>query len=140
MMSGSSDLDLAWRLIEVLNVFEHRSQQLLPPRHFLRRVARFAAISTGIIGVSLAIGSAGYHWVAGLPWIDALLNASMILTGMGPVDRMETAPGKLFSAGYALFSGVAFVSFAAVFMAPFIHRFLHALHLDAEGDAPEAGR
>jgi hypothetical protein len=120
----------------MLGAFEHRSEHLLPTRHFLRRVVRFAALAAAIIGASLAIGVSGYHWLGGLPWIDALLNAAMILTGMGPVDRMQTVPGKLFAAGYALFSGLAFVSMVAVLSAPIIHRFFHALHLEADENRP----
>lgn len=115
----------------MLGAFEHRSEQLLPIRRFLRRVGRFAALSAAIIGAALAIGMSGYHWLGGLPWVDSLLNAAMILTGMGPVDRMETVPSKLFAAAYALFSGLAFVSIVGVLSAPVVHRFFHALHLDA---------
>ena len=120
-----------------MGAFEHHSEQLLPIRHFLRRMIRFAALSAAIIGASLAIGVSGYHWLGGLPWVDALLNAAMILTGMGPVDRMQTVPGKLFAAGYALFSGLAFVSMVGVLAAPIIHRFFHALHLGVEAESPD---
>ena len=124
----------------MLGAFEHRSERLLPMRHFLRRVVRFAALSVAIIGTSLAIGVSGYHWLGGLPWVDALLNAAMILTGMGPVDRMQTVPSKLFAAAYALFSGLAFVSMVAVLAAPIIHRFFHALHLEADESGPPDDR
>jgi hypothetical protein len=110
--------------------FEHHRERLLPARHFVGRVARFSGLAAGVITGSLALGAAGYHWLADLPWIDALLNASMILTGMGPVDRMQTSAGKLFAAGYAMFSGIAFVSTIALLFAPLIHRFFHALHLE----------
>jgi hypothetical protein len=119
----------------VLERFEHRSERLLPARPFFGRVARFSGLAAGVVAGSLAIGAAGYHWLAKLPWIDALLNASMILTGMGPVDRMETAAGKLFASAYALFSGIAFVSMIALLFAPLIHRFFHALHVDPDDDA-----
>lgn len=79
---------------------------------------------------SIGLGTVGYNLFGGLKWIDAFLNASMILTGMGPVDHIETASGKLFSAFYALFSGVAFLTFIAVLFAPIYHRFMHKLHLD----------
>ena len=116
------------------STFEHRSEQLLPIRHFLRRVTRFAAVSAGIVGASLAVGVSGYHWLGGLGWLDALLNAAMILTGMGPVDRMQTDAGKLFAAAYALFSGLAFISMVAVLFAPIVHRFFHALHVETDDD------
>lgn len=76
----------------------------------------------------------GYHFGGELSWIDAFLNASMILTGMGPVDHLNTAAGKLFAAFYALFSGISFLTFVAVLFAPIYHRFLHKLHLNIEGD------
>ena len=80
---------------------------------------------------------AGYHCFGNLPWVDSFLNASMILTGMGPVDRMETDAGKLFSSFYALFSGVAFLTFVAVLFSPLYHRFMHKFHLDIEGKEDE---
>ena len=75
---------------------------------------------------------AGYHFIAGLPWIDSLLNASMILGGMGPVDTLTSAPAKIFASAYALFSGLAFIGVASLMLAPFVHRLLHAFHLDKE--------
>ena len=122
-------------------VYEHRSEPLLPRRLFVRRQLRHAAAASAIIGASLAVGVAGYHWFAQLGWLDALLNASMILTGMGPVDRLTAPAAKLFASAYALFSGVAFVAMSAVLLAPAVHRLFHALHVD-EGAPPasNAGR
>jgi hypothetical protein len=112
-------------------MFEHRRARLMPWRQFLmQRVLRFASISALIIGSSLLLGASGYHWIAGLDWVDALLNATMILTGMGPVTTLHTDSAKLFATGYALFSGVVFLSTIAVLWAPVIHRFLHVLHLE----------
>jgi hypothetical protein len=85
-----------------------------------------------ILLASLGIGTVGYHVLGNIKWIDAFLNASMILTGMGPVDKMETDGGKIFSALYAIFSGVAFLTFVGVLFAPVYHRFLHKFHLDIE--------
>jgi hypothetical protein len=113
-------------------MFERRHQPLLARHLFLGRVRRSALAFAAIIVVSLAFGTLGYRWLASLPWIDALLNASMILTGMGPVDRMTSTGGKLFAAGYALFSGVAFLSSIGVLAAPVVHRFLHRFHLERE--------
>lgn len=84
--------------------------------------------------LSLSLGSLGYHYLGELSWIDALLNAAMILTGMGPVDRMPSTSGKLFAAGYALYSGVAFISMVGVLVAPVFHRILHAFHVDLDDD------
>ena len=91
-------------------------------------------MSIGIVGASLALGTAGYHWLAGLGWVDALLNAAMIFTGMGPVDHVGTVAGKLFAAAYALFSGVAFASTVGVLFAPVVHRFFHAMHVEVDRD------
>jgi len=93
-------------------------------------VLRFAAFSLLLIGFSLGIGMIGYHYFSELPWIDSLLNASMILTGMGPVDPMSTPAAKIFASIYAIYSGVAFLSTVAVFLSPIVHRFLHKLHVD----------
>ena len=79
---------------------------------------------------SLALGVCGYHFIEGLPWIDALLNASMILGGMGPVDPLRTAGGKLFASFYALYSGLAIISIAGLLIAPLVHRFLHKFHIE----------
>jgi hypothetical protein len=111
-------------------VFEHRKEVLLPRHLFLRRVARNASLSVGFVAVALAIGMVGYHGTEGLSWLDAFLNASMILTGMGQVNELHTAAGKLFAGCYALFSGVAFLTAVAVLFAPLFHRFLHRFHLD----------
>jgi hypothetical protein len=114
-------------------MYEHRSAPLLPFRKFIRRFVRHAAVSCIILIGSLAIGVIGYHALEHLPWIDALLNASMILGGMGPVDELHTAAGKLFASFYALFSGVVFLVMAGIIIAPLAHRFLHKLHLEREG-------
>jgi hypothetical protein len=105
------------------------------PRHlFIRRVARSALIAAVLIGSSLALGVLGYHFAVGLDWLDSLLNASMILTGMGPVDPVHTPGGKIFASAYALFSGVAFLTIVAVLLAPVVHRFLHRFHLELGRD------
>jgi hypothetical protein len=85
-----------------------------------------------IVGVSLAIGTFGYSYFLQMPLVDGLINAAMILTGMGPVDKMETTAGKLFATVYALYSGLAFLSMVAIIIAPIYHRFLHQFHLDEE--------
>ena len=120
-------------------MFEHRRQPLLPRAEFYRRLARSLVLALVFITGSLALGIVGYHWIAHLPWIDALLNASMILTGMGPVDEMKTDSAKVFASAYALFSGVAFLSAMAVLVAPVVHRFLHRFHGEAE-EEDETGR
>ena len=111
-------------------MFEHKSKPLLPRWAFYIRMAQSGAIVAGIIGFSLFVGSAGYHYLGGLPWIDSLLNASMILAGMGPVDPLKTDSSKLFATFYALYSGVAFLSIMAVLMAPLLHRLLHKFDME----------
>lgn len=109
---------------------EQRHKALLSREVFLTRLLRSSALASVLIAASLGIGVLGYHLVAGLPWIDALLNASMILTGMGPVDPLHTSAAKLFASAYAIFSGVAFLTVVGVLMAPIVHRFLHRFHLE----------
>lgn len=92
---------------------------------------RSLALAFGIIGLSLGLGIFGYHFCAGLTWLDALLNASMILAGMGPVNEITTVGGKLFASFYALFSGVVFITAVALLLAPVFHRFLHKFHLES---------
>ncbi|MGA2869983.1 MAG: hypothetical protein ABSF34_12600, partial [Verrucomicrobiota bacterium] len=89
--------------------------------------------AVGVIVVSLGIGMTGYHWLEKLPWIDAFLNAAMILSGMGPVASLQTSAGKLFAGCYALYSGIALISILGIIFAPVIHRFLHKFHLEDEG-------
>ncbi len=113
--------------------FEHHRQPLASRRVFLQRMARYVALSIGIILLSLAIGILGYHYTEGLSWIDSLLNASMILGGMGPVDPIRTVAGKLFASFYALFSGMVFLVAVGVLIAPAFHRFLHRFHLEMGG-------
>ena len=111
-------------------MYEHKSQPLLPQWAFYLRMARSVAVVAGVVAFSLFLGSAGYHYLGGLTWPDALLNASMILTGMGPVDPLPNAAAKLFATFYALYSGIAFLTVMAVLVAPLLHRFLHKFHLE----------
>lgn len=117
-----------------------RVRPLPSRRHFARRMLGSVAFFVGFISVSLAIGAVGYHATEGLCWLDATLNAAMILTGMGPVHAMETSGGKVFATAYAIYSGVAFLSSVAVLLGPVVHRFLHRFHLDAFEDAPSPER
>ena len=80
--------------------------------------------------IVLFIGVSGYHWIGGFGWIDSLLEASMILGGMGPVNPIRTTGGKLFASGYALFSGLAFIALIGIVLAPVVHRMLHTFHAD----------
>jgi hypothetical protein len=113
-------------------MFEQRKKPLLPRRAFYLRVARSLALAFAIILGSLAIGMAGYHDFEGLSWLDAFLNAAMILSGMGPVAPIQTTSGKMFAGCYALFSGLALITTLAVIIAPLFHRFLHKFHMEAD--------
>ena len=113
-------------------MYEHRSQPLLSRIEFVFRVLRHGLFAFVTLAVALGIGILGYHWFEGLPWIDATLNASMILGGMGPVNTLTTEGGKLFASAYALFSGVVFIGVMGVILAPFAHRLFHRLHLAAD--------
>ena len=113
-------------------LFETKTEPLAGHGRFLRRLTFCGLISTLIIAVSLGIGVLGYRWLGRLPWIDALLNASMILAGMGPVDTLVSSAAKLFASFYALFSGVVLLGAMAVTLSPVFHRVMHHFHLAEE--------
>jgi len=119
-------------------IYEHRTEPLLPRRRFLRRLLRHALVALTLLASSLGLGVLGYHFTEGLSWLDALLNASMILGGMGPVAQLHTQAGKIFASLYALFSGAVFLGIAGIVVAPLAHRLLHRLHLE-EGPPSEPG-
>jgi hypothetical protein len=103
-------------------------------RRLLARLVRNSTIVAGLIAVALAIGAAGYHWLDGLPWLDATLNAAMILTGMGPVSPLSNPAAKVFAIVYALASGVFFLGMVAVLLAPGLQHLLHRFHLELDQD------
>lgn len=110
-------------------------------RQFLHRLpisfAHSLAMAIVLLASALLLGIAGYHYIARLAWVDALLNASMILTGMGPVAVLSTSAAKVFASAYALFSGVIFLSTTGVVMAPLVHRVLHRFHLERQKSEKE---
>jgi hypothetical protein len=112
-------------------MFEHRTSPLLPRPQFYRRVRNCSLISGGILAVSLGIGMTGYHCFENLNWVDAFVNAAMILSGMGPVNQLNTNGGKIFAGCYALFSGLIFISAVGILLAPLAHRALHKFHLES---------
>jgi len=118
---------------------EHRRQRLLPRAAFLRRVGLYVGSAATLVAASLGVGMAGYHALEGLPWVDAFLNASMILGGMGPVAELRTTAGKLFAGCYALYAGLIFIVTAGMLCAPLVHRLLHRFHMDEAEDAGDAG-
>lgn len=113
-------------------MFEHHTQPLATQAEFNRRMLRFGIASGGIILFSLAIGILGYHYLESLSWLDSLLNASMILGGMGPVHPLQTNAGKVFASFYALYSGMVLLASVGVLATPIFHRFLHRFHLELE--------
>lgn len=118
-------------------MYEHRSKPLLPRRQFLFRLARNFWFGVLILGGALGLGMVGYHSLEKMSWLDAFANASMILSGMGPLAPIQTSAGKLFAGCYALFSGVAFLTSIGVLFAPVFHRFLHKFHLESEEDSDD---
>ena len=108
----------------------HRFGRLLPRRKFYQRLARSCAAGIVLVAFSLSLGMSGYHWIAGLPWIDAFLDSAMILSGMGPLSPLRGDAAKLFAGCYAIFCGFALLTTAAVILSPVIHRALHAFHLE----------
>ena len=117
-------------------MLEHRRDRIIALDAFVRRVIRYALLSALLVAAALSIGVVGYHVFEGLPWLDSLLNASMILGGMGPVDEITSPAGKLFASFYALFSGLLFVGAASIVLTPFVHRVMHRLHIDDEDGPP----
>lgn len=112
--------------------YEHRGEPPIHRQEFIQRLLRNGGLAITIISVSLAIGVSGYHWIADLPWVDAFLNASMILGGMGEVDALKTSGGKIFAACYALYAGMIFLVVGAVLLTPVLHRVLHRFHWEAD--------
>ena len=111
-------------------MYERRKHPLLSRAEFRKRVGRHGLVALGVLLFGLGIGVLGYHFLAHLSWVDSLLNASMILAGMGPVDPLPTDAAKIFASCYALFSGLAFIGIVSVLLAPFVHRMLHRFHAE----------
>jgi hypothetical protein len=111
-------------------MYEARHQPLLTTTRFLRRVARHLGMAVAVLAVSLAGGMLGYRTCEDLSWLDAFLNSSMLLGGMGPVNPPLTEAGKLFAGLYALYAGLVFIVTAALVVTPVLHRILHRFHLD----------
>lgn len=114
----------------ILPEYEHRSQPLIPPAQFLRRLANSGIYALGMVAFSLFIGMAGYHLFERLNWTDAFLNAAMLLGGMGPVNPPVTEGGKLFAGIYALYCGLVVILVAGIILAPVAHRLLHRFHME----------
>ena len=115
----------------MLPEFESKSQAPLSPTAFWFRFLRYLALAGGLIAISLGAGMFGYHYFESMSWLDAFLNASMILGGMGPVDTLHTEGGKLFAGLYALFSGIMVLAVAGILFGPLVHRLLHKFHFES---------
>ena len=113
-------------------MFERKQEKLASISVFVRRMAASVVLAGVLIAVTLFIGISGYHWIAGFDWVDSLLEASMILGGMGPVNPLATTGAKIFASGYALFSGLIFIAIMGIILAPVTHRMLHKFHIDEE--------
>ena len=113
-------------------MYEHYKQPVIPFRDFLKRLLRHVGVAAAIILFSLGIGILGYRILGGLSWVDSLLNASMILGGMGPVNPLSGNGAKIFASVYALYSGMILLVTVGVLLAPVVHRLLHHFHADAE--------
>jgi hypothetical protein len=120
----------AHRRNPLLPKYEHKSEPLATSSVYLKRILINLAWTTAVLFVSLTIGVVGYKFLGPMSWIDALHNASMILSGMGPVVTIQTNAGKLFSSFYALFSGVVFITNIGILIAPVAHRFFHKMNLE----------
>lgn len=115
---------------KLLPEFEHRAQPVIPPQQFIVRLAYSGIVALALIAISLLVGMIGYRTFEGLSWIDAFLNAAMLLGGMGPVNYPVTDGGKLFAGLYALYCGLAVIFVAGVILAPIAHRILHRFHME----------
>jgi hypothetical protein len=114
----------------LLPKFEHRAQAVIPAPQFAFRLAHSSLVALALIAVSLLLGMIGYRVFEGLSWLDAFLNASMLLGGMGPVNAPLTPGGKLFAGLYALYCGLAVILVAGIILAPMAHRILHRFHME----------
>jgi hypothetical protein len=110
---------------------EHRHTPLAPRDLFLRRLAQNAGIAVLAVGGSLVLGMWGYWYFESLTWLDAFLNAAMLLGGMGPVEAPTTEGGKLFAGFYALYAGMVVLVAASILVAPLMHRYMHKFHLES---------
>jgi hypothetical protein len=119
-------------------MYENKREPVAPKAVFYGRILKSLGVASALLGVCLIIGILGYHYIAHIVWIDAIHNASMILSGMGPVAEVKNVSGKLFSSAYALFSGVAFITNIGIVLAPAAHRLFHRLHVDDKDDNGES--
>jgi hypothetical protein len=118
-------------------MFEHRSKPLLPRSKFIKRMIFFALLSAGSVTVSLFMGMVGYRIFENFSWVDAFVNAAMLMGGMGPVNELHTDAGKIFAGAYAMYCGLVFIIAVGFLIAPVFHRFLHKFHLEMDEPVPQ---
>ena len=111
-------------------MYESKTRRPLARPVFVRRLVVHTLIALGLIAFSIAVGMTGYHRLEHLSWLDAFLNAAMLLGGMGPVNPPVTDAGKLFAGVFALYAGLVFIVTAALFFTPLLHRLMHRFHWD----------
>lgn len=111
-------------------MYERKHQKLAPRPVFIKRVLVHIMLAILLVTLALSLGIFGYHWIAGLSWVDSLFEASMILGGMGPFNQIKSSGAKIFASGYALFSGLVFIALIGIILAPVAHRLLHKFHAD----------
>lgn len=119
-------------------MYEPRHAPLIPARSFYARLCRHGLMAVLTLAGCVAIGMVGYHYLEGFGWVDAYANATMILSGMGPLDPIKTSAGRIFAGTYSLFSGVVFLTTIGFFLMPVLHRLLHKFHLE-HGQPPRDG-
>ena len=115
-------------------LYEHSKEPLITRRKFLHRMIKHGLVALAMMMSSLGIGIFGYHFLENQSWVDSLVNAAMLLGGMGPVSPLTTTAGKFFASFYALYSGMFFLIIVGVILAPIFHRFLHHFHLELESE------
>jgi hypothetical protein len=115
-------------------MFEKRHEALLPPLKFLLRIIYSILFGLGVVFIALLIGMFGYAHYEHMSWVDAFVNAAMILSGMGPLTPLYTKAGKIFAGSYALFSGLSFILIIGIIFSPIIHRFFHHFHIETDDD------
>lgn len=118
--------------MQVLMRYEHRGEHPISRRLFARRLVQHGGMIVVLVAASTIVGTIGYHWLGEVPWVDAFLNACMLLGGMGPVGELRSNAGKLFASFFALYSGLVFLVSTAIFLTPVVHRVIHRFHWDAD--------
>lgn len=115
-------------------MYERSNDPLISHQAFCVRMMKHIGIGVAFILGSLLVGILGYHYIGDLPWLDAFVDASMILSGMGPVSPLKNEAIKIFAGIYAIYCGLLFVSIIALILLPFLHRMLHKFHISSKKD------